>query len=251
MSSNMRTWSPNEEIGFSGTFWDYLGRVLAERVGFEPTIRLRVFRFSRPARSTAPSPLRLGGFYQRGGSTRRFDGLESAHVGLQGRRDVHAAIGALIVLHDRNQRPAYREPRPVQGVHQLWLALLVAEARLHAPRLERLAVAARGNLPVGVLARQPDFEVVGLRCLEPHVARAKGHDAVRDLQTLQDLFGVRGEALQRLVRFVRMHDVHQLDLVELVVSDHAAGVLAVGAGFAAEAGRMADELERELIEGHD
>ena len=31
---------------------------LAERVGFEPTIRLRVFRFSRPARSTTLAPLR-------------------------------------------------------------------------------------------------------------------------------------------------------------------------------------------------
>ena len=29
----------------------------AERVGFEPTIRLHVFRFSRPACSTAPAPL--------------------------------------------------------------------------------------------------------------------------------------------------------------------------------------------------
>src|SRR6266852_2162344 len=46
---------------------------LAERVGFEPTIRLGVFRFSRPARSTAPSPLRSArAFYsasdQRAGS---------------------------------------------------------------------------------------------------------------------------------------------------------------------------------------
>ena len=32
---------------------------VAERVGFEPTIRLRVYRFSRPARSTAPAPLQL------------------------------------------------------------------------------------------------------------------------------------------------------------------------------------------------
>src|SRR5213594_1868707 len=89
------------KLDFPGR-WDFLGWVLAERVGFEPTIRLRVFRFSRPARSTAPSPLRVGGFYQRGGSTRRFDGLESAHIRLQRHRDVHAAIGALIVLHDRS-----------------------------------------------------------------------------------------------------------------------------------------------------
>src|SRR6266498_317430 len=112
---------------------------LAERVGFEPTIRLRVFRFSRPARSTAPSPLRLVGFYQRGGSTRRFDGLESAHIRLQPRRDVHAPVSALIVLHDRDQGAPHRKPGTVQGVHQLGLSLFVAEARLHAPRLERLA----------------------------------------------------------------------------------------------------------------
>ena len=33
-------------------------RTLAERVGFEPTVRLRVQRFSRPPRSTALAPLR-------------------------------------------------------------------------------------------------------------------------------------------------------------------------------------------------
>src|SRR6266705_6644946 len=160
MSSNMRTWSPNEEIGFSGTFWDLLGRVLAERVGFEPTIRLRVFRFSRPARSTAPSPLRSGGFYQRGGSTRRFDGLESAHIRLQCRRDVHSAVCALIVLHDRDQGAPHRKPGTVQGMQQLGPALLVAEARLHPPRLERLVVRARRNLAVIVVAGKPHLDIV-------------------------------------------------------------------------------------------
>ena len=32
---------------------------MAERVGFEPTIRLRVYRFSRPAHSTALASLRF------------------------------------------------------------------------------------------------------------------------------------------------------------------------------------------------
>src|SRR6476646_5033959 len=32
--------------------------LLAERVGFEPTVRLPVQRFSRPSRSTTPAPLR-------------------------------------------------------------------------------------------------------------------------------------------------------------------------------------------------
>ena len=30
---------------------------MAEEVGFEPTVRLRAQRFSRPPRSTAPAPL--------------------------------------------------------------------------------------------------------------------------------------------------------------------------------------------------
>jgi ribose transport system substrate-binding protein len=32
---------------------------LAERVGFEPTVRLHAQRFSRPSRSTTPAPLRM------------------------------------------------------------------------------------------------------------------------------------------------------------------------------------------------
>ena len=34
-------------------------QMLAERVGFEPTVRVRAQRFSRPPRSTTPAPLRM------------------------------------------------------------------------------------------------------------------------------------------------------------------------------------------------
>jgi hypothetical protein len=37
-----------------------INKLLAERVGFEPTVRLPVQRFSRPSRSTTPAPLRPG-----------------------------------------------------------------------------------------------------------------------------------------------------------------------------------------------
>ena len=36
-------------------------------------------------------------------------------------------------------------------------------------------------------------------------------------------------------------ELDELDLLELVLADHAAGVLAVRAGFAAEAGRVGSE----------
>ena len=43
--------------------------ILAEREGFEPSVRLHVQRFSRPAHSTTLPPLRDRGFYQFVGAT--------------------------------------------------------------------------------------------------------------------------------------------------------------------------------------
>ena len=60
-----------------------------------------------------------------------------------------------------------------------------------------------------------------------------------------------GQLLQAFVGLVRMDDLHQLDLVELVLADHAACVLAVGTGFRTEAGRMTDELQRQPVRGQN
>ena len=56
---------------------------------------------------------------------------------------------------------------------------------------------------------------------------------------------------QRGIGLVRMHDLHQLHLVELVLAYHAARVLAVGTGLAAETRRVRDELHRQLFQRHD
>jgi hypothetical protein len=48
-----------------------------------------------------------------------------------------------------------------------------------------------------------------------------------------------------------MHDLQDLDLVELVVADHAARVLARGARLRAKARRVAHELERQLLQRND
>ena len=61
---------------------------------------------------------------------------------------------------------------------------------------------------------------------EAHVAGAERDHAIGQLELLQDGFGVPGELLVRGVRLLRVHDLHQLDLVELVLADHAARVLA-------------------------
>ena len=120
------------------------------------------------------------------------------------------------------------------------LRVLGAAARVHAPRLEVAAVGAARDLAIGALPGQPDLEVVGLarrrsRCRPQH----SGHDAVGQLQPLQHRLGAADHALVLGLRLLRRGDADQLDLVELVLADHAPGVLAGGAGLGAEAGRQA------------
>src|SRR6185503_2279797 len=95
----------------------------------------------------------------------------------------------------------------VERVYELDLALLVAEARLHAPRLESLEVAARGDLAIRALPRQPDLDIVGLGRGESHVSGAQRHGAERQFQAFQDRLGVTGQLLQALVRVFLADDL--------------------------------------------
>jgi hypothetical protein len=56
----------------------------------------------------------------------------------------------------------------------------------------------------------------------------------------------RGHGFQRFVALLGVHDLHHLDLVELVLADHAARVAAGAARFGAEAGRVRGQLQRQL-----
>ena len=71
------------------------------------------------------------------------DDAGAAHVGTQCRGYRYAAVRVLIGFEDRDERSSDRQGGAIQRVHELGPALLVAEARLHAARLERLEVAAR------------------------------------------------------------------------------------------------------------
>ena len=83
--------------------------ILAERVGFEPTVPLRVLRFSRPVHSTTLPPLRKpdgNAKVPRGRIlpvlAHRLQRSQAAHVRLQIRWNVHSPIGALVVLQHRD-----------------------------------------------------------------------------------------------------------------------------------------------------
>src|SRR5690348_14734350 len=105
-------------------------------------------------------------------------------------------------------------------------ALLGAEARGHAPRLELAAIGAARDLAIRRLPRQPDLDVIGLARGEAHIAAAEEHHAIGKPEPLQHLLGACGHALMLGLGVLGMRDRDELDLLELVLADHAARILA-------------------------
>ncbi len=124
---------------------------------------------------------------------------------------------------------------------------LGAVADLRAARLEVAAVRAARDLAVGVLTGQPHLEVVRLLRAEADVARAQRDDAVVQLEPLEHRRGVARHLLELGVARLGRREAHELDLVELVLADEPAHVLAVRARLAAEAGRVGRVRDRQPV----
>ncbi len=73
---------------------------------------------------------------------------------------------------------------------------------------------------------------------EADVARAQRDHPVRQFEPLQDYLGMTRELLERPVRVSRRNELHELDFLELVLTNHAARVLAIGTRFRTETRRM-------------
>ena len=131
-------------------------------------------------------------------------------------------------------------------MHQPGL-LAVAEADRGAAGLEIGAGAAAGDFPVGAGAGQPHLEVVGAGCGKAQIATAEFDTPIGQLQGLQHAFRVAGELLVGRLRVFRAGEPVHLHLVELVQADQAAGVAAVGARLAAEAGGIGGVAKRQLL----
>ena len=176
------------------------------------------------------------------------DSLQAVEVGPQGGGYYDGAVGLLVILDDRHPRAADGQAAAVQGVQQLRLAGLAApEAQIGAACLESLKIRAGGYFLILARGGQPDFDVVGLGGAEAHVARAKRDDAVRQLQPLEDFFRIVRQAFEFVVGVFRERELDQLHLLELVLADDAARVLAVGARLAAEAGGPGAMLHGKLL----
>ena len=122
-----------------------------------------------------------------------------------------------------------------------------AIARIHAAGLIVTTVRTRTDFAIGVLARQPDFEVVGLARPCPHIARAEQHPPEWQVELFQDRLGAFGHALKLLQPLILARDDRDhLNLVELVQPDHALRVAPCTARFRPEAWRVRGEAFRQF-----
>src|SRR5260370_4938673 len=154
----------------------------------------------------------------------------------------------LKVFQDRDHRPADREAGAVERMHMRRPRALLAGraiARVHPSRLEWPAIRAAGDFAVGILARQPDFDVIRFPGGKPHVAGRQQHDPIRKAEPLQHFFGAAGHALMLGLRILGPRDRHQLDLVELMHADHAASVLTGRPRLRTETRRPGGEPQRQ------
>src|SRR5262245_45679850 len=103
-------------------------------------------------------------------------------------------------------------------MHEAWLAVRTARARIHAPRLEVAAHRAARDLaerPALALAGHPDLDVIGFLRRETHIPGAERHDAVMQAEPAQHLFGAGEHALQLVLAGLGRRDRDQFDLGEL------------------------------------
>ena len=162
----------------------------------------------------------------------------------QGGGHVHRAVGALVHLEQAGDGAGDRAQGAVERGRGLRLPVGVAVADGQPPGLEGGAVRGAGQLPVGALAGEPRLDVELARGAGAEVAGGDVDDAVGQLERLEELL-LPGEQPAVLVGgLLGPAEAEHLDLVEPVHADDAAGVLAVGAGLAAEAGRPAGVAAR-------
>src|SRR5262249_60035220 len=80
--------------------------------------------------------------------------------------------------------------------------------------------------------REPYLDVVALRGAESEIARAALDHAIRQLEALQHGFRVGHHRFELGIGLSRRRQLHELDLVELMLAVDALHVLAVRAGLA-------------------
>mmetsp|Transcript_29359 Transcript_29359/g.57217 ORF Transcript_29359/g.57217 Transcript_29359/m.57217 type:complete len:284 (-) Transcript_29359:339-1190(-) len=117
------------------------------------------------------------------------------------------------------------------------------EPCVHAPRLKVACGGDGTDLAECILAGHPGFDVIGAACAEPHISGAQDYGSVRDIKGFQDAFGAAEHPFLLRITFTRMGHRHHLDLLKLVLAQHAGRVAPGGPGLGAEAERVRGEAD--------
>jgi hypothetical protein len=229
---------PTTNDMYSNFGYSLLGRVIEARSGksYETYVRDTILR-----------PAGAGGMVIGGDrlADRKPMEVKAAHIGAQRLGHLDRAVGLLVVLHHRDQRAADGHAGAVEGVHELGLAgFRIAPARLHAAGLEIAAVGA-GDLAVGAATAA---RLRGRRSCAPRSPCRRCTAASRGTAGRASAAPPR-RASHALVLGVAVgrarDDADQLDLLELVLADHAARVAPGAAGLGAEARRVRGHAQRQ------
>lgn len=108
------------------------------------------------------------------------------------------------------------------------------------------AVRARDQLLIRALEREPCLQIILLTRCQVQRSRYDGHDAVRDLQALIELFRSANHRVERVPALLRLGDAELLDLLELVHTEDAPHISSGGSCLFAETGGVAGVFDGEL-----
>ena len=123
----------------------------------------------------------------------------------------------------------------------------IAIADIETARLEIVEVGCRAYLPVGILTRHPELNVILFDLPQPEVAAAIRDRAIGNIQKFDEFFGVAIQPLMQAHRLVMLGFTKDnlFPFEELMHADEAAHILAVRARLPAEARRECEELHGE------
>ena len=120
---------------------------------------------------------------------------------------------SIIAIH---VRPTAR-PDPFERVNESHLAPGCRSiAYVRTPCLKVAEITAGGNLPIRVLAGQPDFKVVAFACAETHVSGGMNHNTIGQAESFQNFFGIRRQLIELVIRFVRSTEPDQFAFMKLM-----------------------------------
>ena len=154
----------------------------------------------------------------------------------------------LVGFEERDYCSGDGEAGGVQRVEEFGFAFVVAfEADVGAAGLVVGEVAAAAAFEPFVGAGRPDLDVVAFAGAEAEVGGGEGDDTVVQAEGLQDVFGGLAEGFDFVPAIFGFDEFNHFDFVELVDAHDAARIFAGGSGFAAEAGRVGDVVDGQVV----